>query len=109
MVNYQYSYLVMVIGFAIVWLTLYFLRKDTRKEMIVCSALISISGPALNFLFVQDWWHPISIFDGTQIAIIESLLAAFFIGGIASVPYEIWFKKRIKYDILRTLKCAVSV
>jgi hypothetical protein len=96
MVEYQYTYLLMAIGFAVVWSALFIIRKDTRKEMIICSALISISDPALNFLFIQDWWHPISLFDGTRIAVVESLIVAFFIGGVASVPYEILFKKRLK-------------
>ena len=86
----------MALGFSLVWFLLFLIRKDTRKEMIICSTLISITGPALNFLFVQDWWHPISFFDGTRTAILESLIVAFFIGGVASVPYEILFKKRLK-------------
>lgn len=90
----QYAYLAATIIALIVWLILYFHRKDLRKEMIIMSILVAILGLFSEYLWwTHDWWRPQTI-TGTIIGI-EDLLLGFTNGGIAAVLYEELFKKRM--------------
>lgn len=94
LVPLQYTYLVGVVIFSIIWLILYFHRKELRREMIVMSILVAILGLFSEYLWwTKDWWRPLTI-TGTRIGI-EDLLLGFTNGGIAAVLYEEIFKKRI--------------
>ena len=90
--NYQYTYFLIGIGFAVIWLAIFLFRKDTRKEVLIMSIIFGILGPVSNSLFIKDWWQPLTI-DGTGIGFIESLFVGFVIGGVVGVIYEIIFKK----------------
>jgi len=79
----------------VVWLILFLYRKDNRKEMLYASIIIALLGPASNIVFIVDWWKPMTIL-GPDVAIFESLLTGFGIGGIAAVIYEDVFKKKVK-------------
>lgn len=92
--DYRFTYLLMGILFMLVWLVLFFLRKDNRKEMLIISALSAIAGPIADILYTQDWWNRPTLM-GTNIGW-ESILVGFMIGGIASVLYEDVFKKKVK-------------
>jgi hypothetical protein len=94
MVNYQYTYLLMGLIFAIFWVGLFIWRKDTRKEMLVMSTIFSIAGPLADILYTKDWWRPLTL-TGTPISF-EAFFVGFVIGGIASVVYENLFKKKVK-------------
>lgn len=93
--EYKFTYLLLGVLFLIIWTIFFIKRKDLRKEMLFVSFIIAIFGPASNIIYIKDWWKPISIW-GPDIAIIESLLTGFGIGGIACVIYEEIFKKKIK-------------
>lgn len=94
MVPLKYIYLLGTTISLIIWLILYFHRKDLRKEMIIMSILVAILGLFSEYLWwTHDWWRPQTI-TGTVIGI-EDLLLGFTNGGIAAVLYEELFKKRI--------------
>jgi hypothetical protein len=93
MVNYVYSYLIMNLLFLIVWLALFFYRKDTRKEMLTSSIIVGLVGLIAEFVYTFDWWHPLTI-TGTRLGF-EDFLLGFLVGGIGSVIYTIIFKKRL--------------
>jgi hypothetical protein len=95
MLEYKYTYLLMGTLFFLVWIGLYLYRKNTRKEMVAISLVISLTGPISNIIYMKDWWKPLTIW-GPKIGIIESLIVAFSIGGIMAVIYEDLFKKKIK-------------
>lgn len=101
--SYRYTYLLMGVLFFVIWLILFFYRKDNRKAMIVFSLVISVSGPISNFLYMKDWWSPISFF-GPPVGILESLLVAFSGAGIMCVIYEDIFKKRIRLRKQRNIR-----
>jgi len=94
MVSYQYTYLIGNLLFLILWLLLFYYRKDTRKEVLSLSLIFGFVGLIAEHIYIQDWWKPLTI-TGTAIGI-EDFLFGFFIGGIASVFYSILFKKKIK-------------
>lgn len=93
--EYQYTYLLMACLFLVVWIILFLLRKDNRGEMIFVSVVIALLGPASNIVFIVDWWKPMTIW-GPDVAILESLLTGFGMGGVAAVIYEDVFKKKLK-------------
>jgi len=94
MVSFTHSYLLMDLGFLIVWLFLFIWRKDARKVMLFISMPLGFMGPFLEYIYVNDWWKPLTI-TGTLLGI-EDFLFAFAIGGISAVIYEELFKKRIR-------------
>ena len=38
--DFQYAYFVADLGFFVIWLILYLLRRDLRKEMLIMSLLV---------------------------------------------------------------------
>jgi hypothetical protein len=77
------------------WGLVYFLKKDSRKEMLKMSWITMPFG-LTEFLFVPEYWHPPSLFD---LAIktgfdLESLIFSFEIGGIGTALYNLIFKRR---------------
>ncbi len=93
MINYQYTYLLMGIAFLLVWVFLFYLRKDTRHQMLVISCVIAFCGPLADILYLKDWWAPKFIFS--PILNVEAVIVSFMIGGIGTVIYEELFHKRV--------------
>jgi hypothetical protein len=88
------TYLMSTIVLLIVWFIFFFIRKDTRKEMIVMSFLIGFTSViTAHYWWTVDWWNPITL-TGTKVGI-EDFLMGFGSGGIMAVAYEILFKKRL--------------
>ncbi|MCK4649850.1 hypothetical protein KAT36_01325 [Candidatus Pacearchaeota archaeon] len=95
MLNYQYSYLIGVGIFFIIWLALFLYRKKFRKEMLTMSIIIAPLGPISQLFYLRDYWNPIYLLTIFNIGI-EDILFSFLIGGIASVIYEEFFIKKFK-------------
>ena len=91
---YRYSYLISDVFLLAIWLILFALRKDVRKEMIIISIIFAVIGPIVEFVYVVDWWHPLTI-TGTTVGF-EDFLFGFTVAGISSSIYEEIFKKKIK-------------
>ena len=88
---YPYAYLVWCLIFGLVWVFLYWVRKDTRREMLLMSLLCIPLGPVAAYFNVKDYWHP-ETFMHTAVGV-EDVLIAFFIGGISAVLYEFLYAK----------------
>lgn len=92
--SYQYTYLVLDLFFLAVCLSLFFWRKDVRKEMMWTSLIFGVVGFTTEFVYRHDWWRPLTI---TKTAVgIEDFLYGAIVGSIAAVIYEEVFKKRIR-------------
>jgi hypothetical protein len=92
MVPLQYAYLVGDVVFLAIWLVLYAVRADIRREMVVMSFIIGVvSVLTAYFWWTHDWWHPLTI-THTRVGI-EDFLAGFSSGGIMATVYEVVFKK----------------
>ncbi|MDP2672800.1 MAG: lycopene cyclase domain-containing protein [Nanoarchaeota archaeon] len=94
MIDYKYTYLIGSLIALIVWTFFFTYRKDTRREMLTLSLLFGIVGIFAEYLYIQDWWRPLTI-TGTAIGI-EDFLFGFSVGGVFAVAYEEIFKKRLK-------------
>jgi hypothetical protein len=89
---YPYAYLVWCLMFVVVWLTLYYIRKDTRREMVLMSFFSTPLGPISEYFHVMDYWRPETI-TGTLIGP-EDVIIAFLIGGISAVLYEFLYQEK---------------
>lgn len=80
-----------------IWIIVFILKKNARKEMLVVSLLTMPFG-LTEPLFVPEYWNPPSLFNlAARIGFdIESLIFSFAIGGIGSVIYETVFKSNLK-------------
>jgi hypothetical protein len=94
MVNYQYAYLIGDIILLIVWLILFYWRKDTRKEILIISFIFGIIGLLVDPVYAIDWWK-VSTITNTMPGI-ESFLFGFATAGIASIIYSELSSKRLK-------------
>ncbi len=81
-------------GFLVIWLILFILNKNSRKEMLIMSSIFAVAGPVADILYTKDWWRPLTI-TNTVIGP-EALLVGFMIGGIASVVYTSLIRGGIK-------------
>lgn len=94
MIPLQYTYFFATMLSCLVWIVMYYWRKDLRRQMIIMSMIICIVGVIQEYLwYVPYWWHPQTI-TGTKVGV-EDILLAFSNGGIAAVLYEEVFKKRL--------------
>ena len=85
----------------LVWIALFFHKKQLQKEMLIMSILVAPMGPLSEILYFADYWHPEYLIPIFGVGI-EDLLFAFFIGGIGSVIYEEAFIKKIRPSAART-------
>jgi len=102
----KYGYFIGGIILFIVWLILFFIRKDLQKEIIFAS-ILGLPFAFTEFLFVPEYWNPPSLFNLiSNIGFgIESLMFAFFVSGICSITFEILTSKKLfhfsKYNRFR--------
>ena len=87
-----YAYLVLSASLFLVWLILYAVRADLRRETL----LISLGTMPLGLtepLFVPAYWNPPTVFDLAHRTgfDLESLLFSFAIGGIVFAAYAALF------------------
>ncbi|MDO8552046.1 MAG: lycopene cyclase domain-containing protein [bacterium] len=85
--EYQYTYLLLGAFFVAGWFFLYIRRKDERRELLMLSSMFAVFGVASDFLYIQDWWTPLSVL-GTPPFTGESLITAFGIVGVGAVLPE---------------------
>ncbi|OGI67119.1 hypothetical protein A2823_01660 [Candidatus Nomurabacteria bacterium RIFCSPHIGHO2_01_FULL_41_91] len=102
----------MNIFFLLVWLVLFIVRKDLRREILTMSVLIAPLGITQIFFF-RDYWHP-TYSLGTIFGVVglEEIIFCFLIGGIAAVIYEEIFglryaKRHVKNHLYFMLGCSV--
>ena len=91
----KYAWFIWSLAFLFIWLVLFILKKDFRKEML----LVSFSTMPLGLtepLFVPEYWDPPTLFDLAQKTgfDIESLIFCFAIGGVSSILYNLVFERR---------------
>ncbi|HEB01465.1 MAG TPA: hypothetical protein ENI16_00515 [Candidatus Portnoybacteria bacterium] len=88
---HPYAYLVGSFIFLVVWLFLFLIRKDLRKEMLILSFIGGALFP-LALIYLPDYWYPDHIL-GSYLLGIEDYIFAFAIAGIGAVAYEVVFGK----------------
>lgn len=95
MIPHQFGYLFGDLALAVIWLILFFMRKDLRSEMVFASVLLGVLNIPTSYLWwTVDWWRPLTV-TGTLIGI-EDVLLGVTGGGIAAVVYEELIGKRYR-------------
>ena len=89
----MYEYLIGDLIFLAIWMILYFIRNDLRREMLF-SSLLSAPLGLTEIFFIPWYWNPKTLFN--LVPGIESILFAFSVGGIAAVLYEIILNKHLR-------------
>ncbi|OGI93665.1 hypothetical protein A3A03_00570 [Candidatus Nomurabacteria bacterium RIFCSPLOWO2_01_FULL_40_18] len=88
----KYVYLVALVPFCLIWISIFLYRKDLRQEMLFMSILVGILSLLTSYYWwTTDWWKPLNITD-TKIGI-EDFVMGFTSGGIMATIYEVVFKR----------------
>jgi len=97
---YSFVYLTGALIIFPIWLIIFSIRRDLRKEMIILGIFIGSAAPIFEFLwFTKDYWHPFTYVSKFSFTL-QEFLFGFLLGGISSVIYETIFnKKKIKGKI----------
>ena len=81
--------------FLLIWLSIYMIRRDLRKQMLFVSLFVAAASViAQCLMWTIDWWRPETI-TGTRIGI-EDFILGFSQGGLGAVLYELAFKYRLR-------------
>ncbi|MDO8514838.1 MAG: lycopene cyclase domain-containing protein [bacterium] len=89
--DYTYAYTLLVCFFTLVWVILFIIRKDLRREMFIMSLLAAPLGPFGDFFYQRDYYL-LPILNG-HYWWIYSLACGFVYGGVAAVLYETLLKE----------------
>lgn len=90
--QYNFAYITGCFVLLSIWLIIFVLRRDLRKEMIWAS-VVALPFGFIDYFLIPQYWQYQSIFvllPGSGLGI-ESFLFIFSMGGIASVLYEFFF------------------
>lgn len=100
------AYFLAVFLSSIIWLGLFASRRDLRRKMWVTGLLLT-PFVILDILTVPSYWEPVTLFN---IPVgLEGFLFTFFTTGIASVLYQIIFKKRYEYHKIQLNLCIIFI
>lgn len=88
----RYEYLISVSLLIFPWAALFLLRGDLRIKMI-WSSLAAMLTMGFEFLFIPNYWNPITLFNLAPFEI-EGFIFMFFVGGICSACYATIFNKK---------------
>ncbi|MBU0531353.1 MAG: hypothetical protein ABIG32_01060 [Candidatus Uhrbacteria bacterium] len=83
-----------ILALALVWLVLFFMSRETRREMLIMSVLMLLAMPGTIWLAGTDV-RSMEVFSGITITV-DMLIFGALVGGIASVAYHIVFRKRVQ-------------
>jgi hypothetical protein len=93
MSSYTLGYLIGAVFNVLLWLAIFALRRDLRREMIAMSLWAAAVGlPHEYLLWTRDWWRPPTI-TGTKIGL-EDLIYALATGGVLATIYAVTFRRR---------------
>lgn len=91
----SFTYLIGSLLAFCLWILIYVLRKDMRRQMVIMSAIVMCIGLIMEYVvWTTDWWNPRTI-TGTRVGFEDALLG-FALGGIVATLYPFVFRKKLK-------------
>ena len=73
--DYTYSYFIALVPLILIWISLYLVRIDTRKEMRIMSFVFGGSAFIVQPIYLLDWWRPLTI-TGTALGLEDFIFGA---------------------------------
>ncbi|HXH71656.1 MAG TPA: lycopene cyclase domain-containing protein [Mariprofundaceae bacterium] len=89
---YQYNYLIGTLAVGVFWTHFFFIRRDLRSPMLLLSLLFGIGGMLSEFVYIRDWWSPVTL-TGTKVGI-EDFLFGFFFSGSVAMAYDVIMRRK---------------
>ncbi|HEC65331.1 MAG TPA: hypothetical protein ENI23_08555 [bacterium] len=83
-----------LIGIAIVS-SIYYFRKDLRREILLTGIATAIVGVLLEYFFFQDYWNPTLLIQFGDFGGLEDVIFGFSVGGIGAILYNVIFKVKL--------------
>jgi hypothetical protein len=84
--------MIALIPFCLIWIFIFYRRKDLRNEMLFMSVLMSgLCLFSTYYGWTVDWWYPQNITN--SLVGIEDFILGFTSGGIMATIYELLFKR----------------
>lgn len=83
----NHLYFLTAIIFSILWLILFIVNKNNRKQMFLIGLICMLGGSFTEQMHFTDWWHPNFIFN--SFFTVEDILFGFTAGGVISATYSI--------------------
>ena len=88
------AYLIITIIYGVIWIILFFLRKDLREKQLLGSFFAAPLGIS-EIYFLGEYWSPyFPVIKLTENVFLESILFSFFLGGVVAILYQVVFKER---------------
>ncbi len=88
----QYVYLLLGFFLSIVWGTIFYFKRDLRRNMLKSSTIGGFSGFIAEYWYLKDYWRPPTVL-GKAIVSIEDFIVGFFIIGISMSIYSFVFNQ----------------
>ncbi|OYU80138.1 MAG: hypothetical protein CFE23_10470 [Flavobacterium sp. BFFFF1] len=88
----QYIYLFLGLFLAVLWLIIYFHKKDLRRKMLKSSLIGGFSGFIAEYWYLRDYWRPPTVL-GNAVISVEDFLVGFVIIGISMSIYNFVFRQ----------------
>lgn len=112
----HFAYLTLAGFFGIIWSIFFVLFPQTRKIQIQISILAAPLGPIIEWLYFQDYWYPMSMWElnlGPFRILVEDIAFAFFFTGVTGIVAHFTGKKvkdfRLKNPIQLIIIGLVSI
>lgn len=80
----------------LVFIIIYFLRKDLRSRMLIAGVGVAIAGVFSEAIFFQDYWNPPLLLQFGKMGGIEDVFFGFAAGGLGVALYDVVFHKRFR-------------
>lgn len=97
----EYAYLALCAPFFVLWVTFFVFSPRNRQKMLNVSVKRAPFGILLDCIYTSDYWSPESILFiqlGDNKFMLESILFAFFLSGIAAVVFQVFFGKKVAIE-----------
>ena len=90
--NFSFSpeYASFIVFFGCIWLVIFVLRKELRREMLIMSLLCVPLGPLADFFYMHDYYQ-LPVLNGSLWFGFSAILGALH-GGVTAVLYEACYK-----------------
>lgn len=103
----QFAYLILSGCFGVIWIMLFASFPQTRKIQMSISILAAPLGPVIEWLYFQDYWFPISIWEfsiGPLRVLVEDFAFAFFFTGVTGIIAHFTGKKVENFKLKKPIQ-----